>query len=245
MATPKSLALRVLPHRVTGRLSWLRRHGWSAMPAYVSREIPGFMHDEEVIALYELARSLPAGAQVVELGAWLGRSSVVLAKGLRGNTGARVHAVDPFSGEGDERSERRYRDLASRLGNSLEDEFRENVRRHGVERLVTPIRGLSHDVARTWATPLDLLFIDANHSYEAVLRDFDDWSPFVKPGGWVAFHDAWLTPPRETDVYHRGPAQVIRERVLDIPEWTSSESVVALFRARRSEAEGRSPRSMS
>lgn len=234
--SPKALALRVLPAHAAGRISWLRRYGRRTLPAYVSREIPGFMHDEEAIALYELARSLPPGAHVVELGAWLGKSSVVLARGLKGNRGAQVHSIDPFSGEGDERSRTRYEDLASRLEHSLEAEFRANVRRGGVEGLVTPIRGLSHEVARTWRTPIDLLFIDADHSYEAVLRDFDDWSPFVKAGGVIAFHDAWLTPPVGTDVFHRGPAAVIRERVLDSPGWADPRSVVSLFHARRTGA---------
>ena len=36
---------------------------------------------------------------------------------------------------------------------------------------------------------LDLLFIDADHSYEAVKQDFDMYSELVRPGGMVAFHD--------------------------------------------------------
>lgn len=36
---------------------------------------------------------------------------------------------------------------------------------------------------------LDLLFIDADHSYEGVKHDFLSYSPLVRPGGIVAFHD--------------------------------------------------------
>ena len=36
---------------------------------------------------------------------------------------------------------------------------------------------------------IDFLFIDGDHSYEGVKRDFLDYSPFVKPGGLVGFHD--------------------------------------------------------
>jgi predicted O-methyltransferase YrrM len=36
---------------------------------------------------------------------------------------------------------------------------------------------------------LDLLFIDGDHSYEGVKQDFEMYSPFVKEGGIVAFHD--------------------------------------------------------
>jgi predicted O-methyltransferase YrrM len=37
--------------------------------------------------------------------------------------------------------------------------------------------------------PLDYLFIDADHTYEGVSSDFSLYSPLVRPGGMVAFHD--------------------------------------------------------
>lgn len=36
---------------------------------------------------------------------------------------------------------------------------------------------------------LDFLFIDGDHTYEGVRKDFEMYSPLVKPGGFVAFHD--------------------------------------------------------
>jgi hypothetical protein len=36
---------------------------------------------------------------------------------------------------------------------------------------------------------IDLLFIDADHTYEGVKRDFELYSPLVGPGGIIAFHD--------------------------------------------------------
>jgi cephalosporin hydroxylase len=36
---------------------------------------------------------------------------------------------------------------------------------------------------------LDYLFIDGDHTYEGVKKDFDLYSPFVKKGGVVVFHD--------------------------------------------------------
>lgn len=38
-------------------------------------------------------------------------------------------------------------------------------------------------------TPVDFLFIDGDHSYEGVKRDFLDYGPLVRPGGIIAFHD--------------------------------------------------------
>lgn len=36
---------------------------------------------------------------------------------------------------------------------------------------------------------LDLLFIDGDHSYKGVKRDFELYSDLVRPGGVIAFHD--------------------------------------------------------
>jgi cephalosporin hydroxylase len=37
--------------------------------------------------------------------------------------------------------------------------------------------------------PVDFMFIDGDHSYDGVKRDFEMYSPLVRPGGLVAFHD--------------------------------------------------------
>ncbi|HEV8128311.1 MAG TPA: class I SAM-dependent methyltransferase [Candidatus Eisenbacteria bacterium] len=37
--------------------------------------------------------------------------------------------------------------------------------------------------------PVDLLFIDGDHTYEGVKADFEMYSPLVRPGGLIAFHD--------------------------------------------------------
>jgi predicted O-methyltransferase YrrM len=54
------------------------------------------------------------------------------------------------------------------------------------------IRARSDDAVRSWSLPIDFLFIDGDHSYDAVRTDWDDWHGFVEPGGRVAFHDALL-----------------------------------------------------
>src|SRR5262249_36878149 len=37
--------------------------------------------------------------------------------------------------------------------------------------------------------PLDVLFVDGDHTYAGVREDFARYSPLVRPGGIVAFHD--------------------------------------------------------
>jgi predicted O-methyltransferase YrrM len=42
--------------------------------------------------------------------------------------------------------------------------------------------------------PIDLLFIDGDHRYEGVKADFEMYSPLVRPGGSIAFHDIMPDP---------------------------------------------------
>jgi predicted O-methyltransferase YrrM len=69
------------------------------------------------------------------------------------------------------------------------------------------LRGDSHDLAlanRVRAIlagrPIDVLFIDGDHSYEGVKADFENYSPLVRPGGLIAFHDIVPTAQEEVTV---------------------------------------------
>lgn len=53
----------------------------------------------------------------------------------------------------------------------------------------------SNEVKKTWTLPIQVLFIDGDHSYEGVKADWDNFSPFVKEGGWILFHDCDETSP--------------------------------------------------
>jgi predicted O-methyltransferase YrrM len=58
------------------------------------------------------------------------------------------------------------------------------------------VHGSSRDAATVAAVrtalseqPIDLLFIDGDHSYAGVRADFELYAPLVRPGGLIAFHD--------------------------------------------------------
>jgi predicted O-methyltransferase YrrM len=64
------------------------------------------------------------------------------------------------------------------------------------------VRGDSHDprtleeVKRILGDEkVDFLFIDGDHTYEGVKRDFEMYSPLVRNGGVIAFHDICPHPP--------------------------------------------------
>lgn len=55
------------------------------------------------------------------------------------------------------------------------------------------IKGHSNRVL--WNRPIDLLFIDANHDLKHVRQDIKKYTPLVKKGGVVLFHDCDETSP--------------------------------------------------
>jgi predicted O-methyltransferase YrrM len=152
-------------------------------------EVEGLLVPGQEKWLFQAARSLPNGARILEIGSYLGRSSISLGYGCRGSR-RHVFAVDTFGGT--------YQDL---LGHEeLSRVFKEgflhrwqaNVRKNGLEEWVTPLVGRSETIARIWAAPINMLFIDGSHQFEDVVRDFEDFFPHVVPGGIVALHD--VTP---------------------------------------------------
>lgn len=61
---------------------------------------------------------------------------------------------------------------------------------------ITCLKADSHDLtaidkARKWLNggAFDFLFIDGDHTFESVRRDYDYYAPFVRRGGLIAFHD--------------------------------------------------------
>lgn len=58
------------------------------------------------------------------------------------------------------------------------------------------VPALSVDAAATIKDgSLDLVFVDADHSYEGVKADLTAWVPKVKAGGWIGGHDYGNTDP--------------------------------------------------
>lgn len=71
------------------------------------------------------------------------------------------------------------------------------------------VRKLSYDFAGEHDGEFDLIFIDADHSYDAVKRDWKDWSRKVKLGGRIALHDS--QPMHGRCPESCGPVRLVRE----------------------------------
>jgi len=164
-------------------------------------KIPGFLHGPEGAALYTLAAEGYGVGAIVELGSLFGRSTSWLAAGSQKTQREGVVAIDLFSFSNEESPNLEgmlleeqeailRKDLldSEHRGRSL-NVFQKNIREMNLAERVTAIVATSEEAAKDWDKPIRLLFVDADHGYEAVKKDFEKWSPHVCLGGCIAFHD--------------------------------------------------------
>jgi predicted O-methyltransferase YrrM len=177
----------------------------------LSETIPGWTRDEEARELLRISHSLSACAIIVEIGSFLGSGTVLLAGARRVCGSGLVHCVDPFDCTGDSFSVPHYqRILAEHGGGSLRDHFERNIHAAGLDRWVRIHEGRADEVARTWSTPIDLLYLDGDQSRNGVRTAYDGWARFLKEGGIIAVHNS---APENWTAEHDGHRCIVEEEV--------------------------------
>jgi cephalosporin hydroxylase len=168
-----------------------------------SNDLPdGWFSPGDIAAYVNLYEQLPAGSCVAELGVWQGRSlcsvaDVILRKKLK------IHAVDTFRGTPGEL------DIVHDCDGDLRQRFESNLTRFGIANHAVIHVGSTECIAQQIsAGSLNLVFIDADHSYETVLADIKAWMPKVKVGGVLCGHD--YNPPGQD---HAGVRQAVDELI--------------------------------
>src|SRR6476661_7596853 len=141
--------------------------------------IEGFTRPIELSLLYHLALLGEGPGEVVEIGSYLGRSTVVLAQAVADAGGGQVVAVDPHTGA-----------LGVGEPRTTDQEFLGNIERFGLDRHVELMHATSVEAAQQWqGGSVRMLFVDGWHSYEAVIEDVTAWAPFLSPAATVVFYD--------------------------------------------------------
>jgi hypothetical protein len=87
------------------------------------------------------------------------------------------------------------------------------------------LEGFSQEVAATFNLPIDFLFIDGDHSYDAVKTDWDGWYPKMVEGGIIALHDSKIASNSPTAV---GTMRFYAEDIPDFSEVIELDSVDSL-----------------
>ncbi len=139
----------------------------------------GWFYGADLAEYRRLVEDVPEYGIICELGCYKGRSLCSVADIIKRKK-LDVYIVDIFTGTESEKKEDNYR-----------QEFERNVKRFDIEENIMKIFEMKTDeaVKEIPDGQFDLLFIDADHSYEAVKNDIENWLPKIKEHGTISGHD--------------------------------------------------------
>lgn len=133
--------------------------------------------EEELI--YDCPR-LCGGGALLNLGDDEGGSAILLAQGLKDrNIDGYVITVDNYS---EKQMRRSIRNMEATLTNGCIEIYRETT--DEAFKYLT-----EHSYERGNNSDFNFIFIDADHSYEGVKKDWMNFSQLLAPKGLIAFHD--------------------------------------------------------
>ncbi len=236
----KNMVKALVGSSLSAKIGWLKRNGTSHYAIHRYEEIDGWLSLNEAIALYDIAKSLPGDSPVVvEIGVWQGRSVFVIAQSFRKKPGAKIFCVDPFNADSSPEEREFYRSRSEKFDEPLERRFLDICDSYGIRPFVEVLAGYSYDFSPSWIRPIDFLYIDAGHAYEAVTRDYLEWSGFVREGGYILFHD--VNFEERSGGWKSGPGASVRRHLLNDDRFVIHKYVDSLFVAKRVSGDSHTP----
>ena len=163
------------------------------------KDVKGFLDADEGMGLYETALKAGRRGPCLEIGSYCGKSTIYIGTACR-EKGGILFSIDHHRGSEEQQPGEEYFDpelFDPQTGRvDTFDAFRKTLEKAGLEDTVVPIVCRSEIAARSWATPLSLVFIDGGHSYEAALTDYKCWSRHIMPDGYLLIHDIFKDPEK-------------------------------------------------
>ena len=152
----------------------------------LEKDIPGWFSYSNFYD--EISKDFHDGYKVVEVGAWLGRSTAYLANKVKqSKKKVDFHTIDTWKGS---LNESLHQSFVKGHGGSIFEIFLNNLQSQNLLKYVTPIQDSSQNAAKNFSNnSLDAIMIDADHSYEGVRSDILNWYSKIKPGGLIAGDD--------------------------------------------------------
>jgi SAM-dependent methyltransferase len=121
---------------------------------------------------------------VLEIGCMMGQTTVLLCESAK-----KVHVVDVFDDYekiSNDRNFEHYKGLFDKLGSNY-CKFKENTKKY--KNLVINKMSSKEYALMVENDFFDLVFVDADHSFEGCSEDIKNFHKKVKVGGVIAFHD--------------------------------------------------------
>lgn len=152
----------------------------------IAQQIPGMIELRSGQILYLLCYMQDMKGDVVEIGSWLGRSSVFLASAVKESKNGKFFAVDHF--HGNQGKESLYTQRGELI--DIKQQYVQNLEKVGLMSLVTLLDMPSSEAANVVkGNTIRFLFIDGDHSLEGVENDVKLFIPMLKSGSIIVFDD--------------------------------------------------------
>lgn len=159
--------------------------------------VKGFLDSQEAHRLYETALEAGKRGPCLEIGSYCGKSAIYLGTACQINDTV-LYSIDHHRGSEEQQKGEEYfdPDLYDDHGWCIDTFrfFRNTIDTFDLIDSVVPLVCESHVAAKTWATPLSLVFIDGGHSFEAAFNDYNCWARHIIPGGFLVIHDIFPNP---------------------------------------------------
>jgi predicted O-methyltransferase YrrM len=148
----------------------------------VIETVEGYLSPNEIRFLALLAACPTATGEILEIGSFKGKSTVILAKAAALTDNVEVNAVDPMIAPSETDP-----DLEGDA--SSFPDFKQNIEKTGVADQINFYQTYSYELAKTWDKPLRFLWIDGDHTYKGTKLDLDGFIDHLEDGAIVAIHD--------------------------------------------------------
>ena len=148
--------------------------------------VDGWMSPDQARALFDAASACVAGDQIVEIGSFRGRSTIVLA--LAAPDGVSIVAIDPHAGNDRGPQELDGFEAEAEGDNAI---FNANLAAAGVSDRVRHVRAMSDAAHVDVSGEISVLYIDGAHRYAPARRDIQEWGARVRDGGTMLIHDSF------------------------------------------------------
>jgi predicted O-methyltransferase YrrM len=163
----------------------------------LAAQVKGFLDPAEGHRLLEVALEAGRLGPCLEIGSYCGKSSLFLGTACR-LAGTVLFSIDHHQGSEEQQPGQSYFDpeLFDARWECIDTLpfFRHTLARAGFTDTVVPLVCRSTLAARTWATPLGLVFIDGGHSFQDAFADYNAWAGHIRPGGYLLIHDIFPDP---------------------------------------------------
>jgi predicted O-methyltransferase YrrM len=165
----------------------------------------GFMAIEEGQGLFDYAQKAAQSGPGLEIGSYCGKSTLYLGSGFQKHDQI-LFTIDHHRGSEEQQPGEAYFDpdlFDETIGKIDTLKFlRSALEKAALENTVVPIVSRSEIVAKSWKTPLSLVFIDGSHTFESATRDYECWTPHIIDKGYLLIHDIFPDPSQGGQAPH-------------------------------------------